>query len=192
MSFLIFFFLKPLVEPIAQNDFAKYLAIIDVDGGGWSARLPHLLLQNSVVAKMRSAHETFAQRAMSEARALLWFENDCADLRRTLHAVLRNVTAAAAQIERQRRFVATQLASEKIYLYWLELVLRYAALQRFAPLVLAQRAAFVRFEPCAAARTRETCAAHRIRHIEVQCEWSAALNDCVASSWRSAQLRSVR
>lgn len=53
-----------LAPPIPQEQFAKFKSIIDVDGGGWSARLPRLMLFNSVVLKMETEHDTIYMREL--------------------------------------------------------------------------------------------------------------------------------
>ena len=41
-----------------MHEFAAWRCILDVDGGGWSARLPQLMVMNSVVLKMQTRHDT--------------------------------------------------------------------------------------------------------------------------------------
>ena len=48
-----------------MDHFAAYRAIIDVDGGGWSARLPALMAMNSVVLKMQTQHDTMYMADLS-------------------------------------------------------------------------------------------------------------------------------
>jgi hypothetical protein len=47
-----------LAAPIPQEAFATFRVILDVDGGGWSARLARLMTYNSVVLRQETEHDT--------------------------------------------------------------------------------------------------------------------------------------
>jgi hypothetical protein len=68
-----------LVPPMPQEAFAAYRAIIDVDGGGWSARLVRIMTYNSVVLRQQTDHDTLY---MDELRPLhndsAWYDEDLA------------------------------------------------------------------------------------------------------------------
>jgi len=67
-----------LAAPIPQETFAAWRIIIDVDGGGWSARLARLMLYNSVVLRQETEHDTIYTDELCPSDASAWRDEDLA------------------------------------------------------------------------------------------------------------------
>jgi hypothetical protein len=67
-----------LVPPMPQESFAAFRAIIDVDGGGWSARLVRLMTYNSVLLRQQTDHDTLYMDQLRPLNDSDWLDEDLA------------------------------------------------------------------------------------------------------------------
>ena len=113
---------------MAQDEFQRYKAILDIDGNAWSARLGKLLCYNSVVIKVESSFVGYWEKELKPWVHYIPVEADFSDLEKTVRYVMDPQNAEQIQqvIKNSQAFCRTKLTMEQytVDLLWTLLAYR--------------------------------------------------------------------
>lgn len=120
---------------MAQDDFQRYKAILDIDGNAWSARLGKLLCYNSVVIKVESSYVGYWEKELKPWVHYIPVEADFSDLEKTVRYVLDPQNAEQIQqvIKKSQAFCRTKLTMEQYTVDLLWTLLAYRELVAGSP-----------------------------------------------------------
>jgi hypothetical protein len=120
---------------MAQDDFQRYKAILDIDGNAWSARLGKLLCYNSVVIKVESSYVGYWEKELKPWIHYIPVEADFSDLEKTVRYVMDPENAKQIQqvIKNSQAFCRTKLTMEQYTVDLLWTLLAYRELLAASP-----------------------------------------------------------
>ncbi|KAL9184204.1 hypothetical protein ACHAXT_002290 [Thalassiosira profunda] len=120
---------------MAQDDFQKYKAILDIDGNAWSARLGKLLCYNSVVIKVEPEYVGYWEKDIEPWVHYIPVESDFSDLEKTVRYVVdpKNEEQIKRIIKNGQQFCRTKLTLEQYTVDMLWTLMAYAELLHGSP-----------------------------------------------------------
>ena len=120
---------------MAQDDFQKYKAILDIDGNAWSARLGKLLCYNSVVIKVTPEYVGYWEKDIEPWVHYIPVEADFSDLEKTVRYVVdpKNAEQIKRIVKNGQQFCRTKLTMEQYTVDMLWTLMAYAELLHGSP-----------------------------------------------------------
>eukprot|EP00591_Stephanopyxis_turris_P008241 CAMPEP_0195508116 /NCGR_PEP_ID=MMETSP0794_2-20130614/1411_1 /TAXON_ID=515487 /ORGANISM="Stephanopyxis turris, Strain CCMP 815" /LENGTH=452 /DNA_ID=CAMNT_0040634995 /DNA_START=340 /DNA_END=1701 /DNA_ORIENTATION=+ len=117
-------------EPIKQEDFMKYRAIVDIDGNGWSSRFGELTCYNSVVIKVRGEYQAYFEKELRPWEHYIPMKPDFSDLELAVEFALspENEDKVKAIIENSRQFCRFKFIHHVMVTDFMWTLLAYAEL----------------------------------------------------------------